>query len=220
MVHGDALITEKLQQTSSEVLLSEVQGSLDQLSAFSPSRKASCRSLGTDEHAEQSSSAGAPSARKVKDTNLSDASSDRLLQSSVRHRRQTASHPLQRSMDWSADKSASDALEAWPQLFQSPNLPGMQPAEPNVAQFLSNDTPAQVWAGMQPELLSQVMQQAQWTSREAVALTGVCRCSIANKHVMQVNTSPFHPCMCSAAAEVLTVYIHPSMLFLTQVSGR
>ena len=202
MIHGDALITEKLQQTSTEALLIEVQGSLDQLSAFSPSRKASCNSLGAVEHTVQSSFAGAPSAEKGKDANLSEASPDRLLQSSARHRRQTASRPPQRRMDWSARKSASDAMEAWPQLFQSPNLPGMQSAEAK-AQFLSNDTPVQVWAGMQPELLSQVMQQVQWNSREAVALTGVCRCSIAKKHEM--DTSQSHPCVCSAAVGVLIV---------------
>ena len=190
MVHGDALITDKLQQTSSEALLLEVQGSLDQLSAFSPRRKASCKSLRAVEQAVQSST-GAPLARKATDTNMSNASSHHLLQSSVRHRRQTASHPTHQGIDWPADKTTSDAIGPWPQLFQSPNLPGMQPAEPKVAQSLSNDTPVQMWAGMQPELLSQVMQQVQWTGREAVALTGVCRCSISQQIVDAVLTP--HP---------------------------
>ena len=191
MVHGDALITEKLQHSSSQALLSEVQSSLDQLSAFSPSRKALCKSLHAGEHAVPSSSARAPSARKTKDTDASYASPHHILQSSVRHRRQTAAHSPQRSVEWAADKTNSDVMEAWPQLFQAPNLPGMHPAAPKVAQSLSNNAPVQVWAGMQPELLSQVMQQLQWTSREAVALTGVCRCSIANKHVM-LSRSPLH----------------------------
>ena len=192
MVHGDALITDKLQQTSSEALLLEVQGSLDQLSAFSPSHKASYKSLGAVEQVMQSSSTAAPSARKAKDTKSSNLLPHPLLQSSVRHRRQTTSHPPQHSMDWSADKTSYDAMEAGPPLFQSPDLPGMQPAEPKVAQSLSNDTPVQVWAGMQPELLSQVMQQVQWTSREAVAVTGVCRCSIANRRLVLL-TSQCHP---------------------------
>lgn len=191
MVHGDALITDKLQQTSSEALLLEVQGSLDQLSAFSPRRKASCKSLRAVEQAVQSSSTGASYARKATDTNMSNASPHHLLHSSVRHRRQTASHPTHQGIDSSADKTTNDAMGPWPQLFQSPNLPGMHTAEPKVAQSLSNDTPVQMWAGMQPELLSQVMQQVQWTGREAVALTGVCRCSISQQIVDAVLTP--HP---------------------------
>ena len=212
MVHGDAVITEKLQHSSSQALLTEVQSSLDQLSTFSPSRKALCKSLGAVEHAMPSSSARAPSARKAKDIDSSCASPHYLLQSSARHRRQTAAHSPQPSMDWALDKTNSDMMEAWPQLFQSPDLPGMHPAEPKVAQSLSNNTSVQVWAGMQPELLSQIMQQLHWTSREAVALTGVCRCSVANEYVMLFKISLSHPCMCSAAAEVLILYLHYSML--------
>lgn len=193
MVHGDALITEKLPQTSSEALLSEVQGSLDQLSAFSPRRKASGKNLVAAKQAAQGSSARAPSAREA--TTLSDARPDRLLHSAVRHRRQTASRPqrsmehsMERSMERSADNTISNSAEAQPQLFQSPNLPGMQQAELTEAHSLSTDTLVQVWAGMQPELLSHVMQQVQWTSREAVALTGVCRCCSCNCHALRMDT--------------------------------
>ena len=202
MVHGDALITEKLPQSSSEALLSEVQGSLDQLSAFSPSRKASCKGMAAARQAAQSSSAGAPSARDA--TTLSHAQPDRLLQSAVRHRRQTGSHP-QRSMEWSADNTSSSLVEAQPQLFQSPNLPGMQQAELTKARSMSTDPLDQVWAGMQPELLSHVMQQVQWTSREAVALTGVCRC-FPNYYALRFGTLLPDPCTCSAAAKVHIVY--------------
>lgn len=206
MVHGDALITEKLPETSSEALLSEVQGSLDQLSAFSPSRKASCKGLAAAKQAAQSSSA--PSAREA--TALSDAPPDRLLQSAVRHRRQTASHP-QRSMACSMEPSAdntttSNSVEAQSQLFQSPNLPGMQQAELMEARSMSTDTLIQVWAGMQPELLSHVMQQVQWTSREAVALTGVCRCCIPDCHALRIHTLLPDPYICSAAVKVSTLH--------------
>lgn len=202
MVHGDALITGKLPQTSSETLLSEVQGSLDQLSVFSPSRKISCKGLAAAKQAAQSSSACAPSAREA--TTLSHARPDRLLQSAVRHRRQTDSHP-QRSMEWSADKATRNSVDKQSQLFQSPNLPGMQQAELTEARSMSTDTLVQVWAGMQPELLSHVMQQVQWTSREAVALTGVCRCYIPNCHALQIDTLLPDPYICSAAAKVHTM---------------
>ena len=183
MVHGDALITEKLQQASSEDLLSEVQGSLDQLSAFSPSRKASSKSVDARRQAVPSPSMGL---RNLEDIKSPDAVPERLLLSAVRRRKQTVAHLPQSSVDGSANRTADRTLEAFPQIFQSPNLPGMQQSDCNEKQLMSSDhpSPAQVWAGMQPELLSQVLQQVQWTSREAIALTGVCRCSIANVSVL------------------------------------
>lgn len=181
MVHGDALVTEALQQITCEDLLSEVQGSLDQLSAFSPSRKSSSKSLAVQIHHAQGSAISAPSARKAEESTLSSTASDSLLLSAARHRRQIAAHSPQSSAKQAAEKTGHITLDALPQLFQAPNLPGMQQAafteEPSVSS--DHSTTVQVWAGMQPELLSHVLQQVQWTSREAVALTGVCRYSMS-----------------------------------------
>lgn len=188
MVHGDALLTEALQQTTCEDLLSEVQGSLDQLSAFSPSRKSSSKNLAVKTHPLQGSAITAPSARKAEKSTLSSTAPDSLLLSAARRRKQIPAHSPPSSVEKATEDTAHITLDALPQLFQAPNLPGMQQAAYTDEQPVSNDHPTtvQVWAGMQPELLSHVLQQVQWTSREAVALTGVCRYSISNTTIKTI----------------------------------
>lgn len=180
MVHGDALITEAVQQTSSQDLLLEVQGSLDKLSAFSPSHRSSSKNLVAGGLAVQSHLPGAPSAKKAEDTALSNAAPDNLLLSAVRHRRQSPAHSVQSSMEWATAETAHITMNAPTELFQAPKLPSMQPTKFEEGQSFCSDHATQMWAVMQPELLSHILQQVQWTSREAVALTGVCRCSMSS----------------------------------------
>ncbi|DBA79070.1 TPA: hypothetical protein ACH3X1_008925 [Trebouxia sp. C0004] len=59
-------------------------------------------------------------------------------------------------------------------LFQAPDLPGLK--QPTAATEQAGQSPCliDIWGSMQSELLGNVLRQMQWTSREAIALTGVC----------------------------------------------
>lgn len=176
MIHGDALITQKLQQPAPEDLLSEVQGSLDQLFAFSKSLKGVDESLQANTQAMQSHTTDiAP------DSRAQTAAAPSLELSAVRRHSRAAATAQQRqqrhSHDGSAHGTTSMPSSSSSEMFQTPNLPGMPQTEATRPQSTSADDAALagVWAGMQPELLSQVLHQVAWTSKEAMALTGVCR---------------------------------------------
>lgn len=175
MIHGDALITQKLKQSASEDLLLEIQGGLDQLSAYT---KKSHTSMHVHPDATQSRFTDTPPYLTAQNTVSSATVPDSLKFSTVRRRKQAAANMMQPQQSMKQSHNAANVLQSTPlKLFQSPGFSGMQQASPSEPQSVNVESmsAANDWAGMQPELLSQVLQQLQWSSKEAVALTGVCR---------------------------------------------
>ena len=179
MIYGDAMVTEKLHLPApAGDLLLEIQGSLDQLSGSStPSQRVCVR-----QQSGQSEAQVPAEDIKQDAASLWTVAPPSLVLSVGRHRspaqrdsqqQQQQQHAVDQSSCESTSMSPSDST----QLFQPPDLPGMQQTNATESQSDSADSllPPHVWAGTQPELLSQVLQQMSWTSKEAVALTGVCR---------------------------------------------
>ena len=186
MIHGDALITQSagLQHATTE-LLSEVQASLNQLSTFSNFTNYTSAQAGSQDQQPQSAAVAPTMAatRNFLDTTLPSVTA--LNHEALRipkHHRQNRS-PANRADAMSSQnlsrRSAScvtDSAEAV--LFQPPDLPGLRQQTGDVQQDMSvaqSPCITDKWGGMQSELLGKVLQQLHWTSKEAIALTAVCR---------------------------------------------
>ena len=176
MVHGDALITQRLQQSAPEDLLLEIQGGLDQLSAYTTR---SHSSMHAHPNATEDPVTDTLPTLTAQNTMSSTTVPDSLILSTVRPRKPADAHLLrpQQGMPRSAHDATNSSQSTPLELFQSPDFPCMQQASPNEAHSATVESmsAANDWAGVQPELLSQVLQQVQWSSKEAVALTGICR---------------------------------------------
>ena len=179
MIHGDALITQTTGPAAVKDLLTEVQTSLDQLSAFS----SAVNSVVTVKPKTSQVSVDTVPAMltQPRQAAQSDAAAA-LLTAPSRQRRQAAKTPAPlapdvRHADSTVSSSASICEQATPAseltMFQSPQLPGMdQPAAVPASDVAGM---SDQWANMQPELLGNVLQQVNWSGREAIALTAVCR---------------------------------------------
>ena len=186
MVHGDALIT---QSTGPEALaadlLAEVQASMDQLSDFNTDTRSKTGT--TRRHHKQPQEHPKNSLEPAKTARAITVPTAKAAQSQVhhalRHRRHTVlpiEQPDSPDSSLPADKAFSSQATAAPEsdLFQSPQLPGIEQsvtAEQHVMADVKIMPLVDMWASMQSELLGNILQQVQWTSREAVALTAVCR---------------------------------------------
>ncbi len=185
MIHGDALITQSTgPRAATADLLSEVQASLNQLSGFNTRIGTEPRPTGRD--AQQPASRMAVPSQKAPDIPLQAVNAPQsYVLSAPRYHRQTAPTTAElSSTDISSlpdnNSRLSQVTAAAPEagLFQSPDLPGLQQPVAG-AQQAGADAQyaalADVWGGMQSELLGNVLRQVRWTSREAIALSGVCR---------------------------------------------
>lgn len=211
MVHGDALIT---QSTGPEALaadlLAEVQASMDQLSDFNTDTRSKTGT--TRRHHKQPQEHPKNSLEPAKTARAITVPTAKAAQSQVhhalRHRRHTVlpiEQPDSPDSSLPADKAFSSQATAAPEsdLFQSPQLPGIEQsvtAEQHVMADVKIMPLVDMWASMQSELLGNILQQVQWTSREAVALTAVCRSwrqiISSDQHFLksiQVNINPKAP---------------------------
>ncbi len=169
MIHGDVLMTQN-SGTGSD-LLSEVQASLKQLSAFNMTAHADSSHAGLQTRQPASSAAHA-SSPAVSDT--ASMLPHHQMQSALRHRRYAITQ--EQAPGSTVNCSPLSQVEETPSdfgLFHAPDLPGLK--QPATEQAAQSPCLIDIWGSMQSELLGNVLRQMQWTSREAIALTGVCR---------------------------------------------
>ena len=181
MIHGDAMLT--YSRGLAVDLLSEVQASLNHLSAFHmPS--ATPPNPGRQGH--QPDGLTARTRLPAKTTTVAAVSPAQQVHTALRHRRHTPS-PVQVELLHSTEtitkhskpnvNKLATSVDQF-ELFQAPDLPGLEQSMAVTSQAGTHaERPCLVdtWGSMQAELLSSILQQLQWTSREAIALTGVCR---------------------------------------------
>ena len=179
MIHGDVLMTQST-GTGSD-LLSEVQASLKQLSAFNMTAHADSNHAGLQRRQPASSAAHAISPAV---TDTASMLPQYQMQSAPKHRRhavseeQAPSSTSDCSSQWEQNSSPLSQVKETPSefgLFQAPDLPGLKQPTTATEQAAQSPGLVDIWGSMQSELLGNVLRQMQWTSREAIALTGVCR---------------------------------------------
>ncbi|DBB12840.1 TPA: hypothetical protein ACH3X3_005602 [Trebouxia sp. C0006] len=170
MIHGDVLMTQNT-GTGSD-LLSEVQASLKQLSAFNMTAHADSSHAGLQRRQPASSAAHA-SSPAVTDT--ASMLPQHQMQSALRHRRHAMG--TEQAPSSTVVCVPLSQVEETPSdfgLFHAPDLPGLKQAKAATEQAAQSPCLIDIWGSMQSELLGNVLRQMQWTSREAIALTGVC----------------------------------------------
>lgn len=179
MIHGDVLIMQNT-GTGSD-LLSEVQASLKQLSAFNMTARADSDHAGLQRRQPASSSAHAISPAV---TDTASMLPQHKMQSAPKHRRramsqeQAPSSTIDCLLQMEKNSPPLSQVEETPSefgLFQAPDLPGMKQPTAATEQAAQSPCLIDIWGSMQSELLGNVLRQMQWTSREAIALTGVCQ---------------------------------------------
>lgn len=171
MIHGDVLMTQNT-GTGSD-LLSEVQASLKQLSAFNMTAHADSSHAGLQRRQPASSAAHA-SSPAVTDT--ASMLPQHQMQSALRHRRHAMG--TEQAPSSTVVCVPLSQVEETPSdfgLFHAPDLPGLKQAKAATEQAAQSPCLIDIWGSMQSELLGNVLRHMQWTSREAIALTGVCQ---------------------------------------------
>lgn len=179
MVHGDALITQTAGAAAAAAdLLSEVQTSLNQLSAFTfHSSAAHANNKGFSSQALKQllplQHAPQPATPPPAATALT-ASVPQRVRRLVPHMAASvsdaASYLPSQGLATAKDSQQASMQEG---LFAPPQLLRMVQSSPPPASV--GLLPSDQWAHMQPELLGSILQQVKWTGREAIALTAVCR---------------------------------------------
>lgn len=181
MIHGDAMLT--YSRGLAVDLLSGVQASLNHLSAF---HMPSAMPPNPGRQGHQPVGLTALTRLPAKTTTVAAISPAQQVHTALRHRRHTPS-PVQVELLHSTETitkhskpnvsklgASADQFE----LFQAPDLPGLEQCMAVPGQAGTQAERAclvDTWGSMQAELLSSVLQQLHWTSREAIALSGVCR---------------------------------------------